>query len=36
LGLRYLWNRKDKLSIRIDIAWGKDTSGLYITIKKAF
>jgi len=36
IGLRYLWNREDKLNIRIDAAWGKDTSGFYITIKEAF
>jgi len=35
-GLRYLWNREDKLNIRIDFAWGKDTSGFYITLKEAF
>ncbi|MBN1223716.1 MAG: BamA/TamA family outer membrane protein, partial [Candidatus Aminicenantes bacterium] len=35
-GIRYLWNREDKLNLRIDIAWGQDTSGFYITIKEAF
>jgi hypothetical protein len=35
-GLRYIWNREDKLNIRIDFAWGQGTSGFYITLKEAF
>ncbi len=36
VGIRYIWNREDKLNIRIDFAWGQDTSGFYITLKEAF
>lgn len=35
-GIRYIWNREDNLNIRIDFAWGKDTTGFYITLKEAF
>jgi len=35
-GIRFLINRKEKLNIRLDFAYGKDTSGMYITIGEAF
>jgi outer membrane protein assembly factor BamA len=35
-GIRYIWNREDKLNIRIDFAWGQGASGFYITLKEAF
>ncbi len=35
-GIRFLINRKEKLNIRLDLAYGKDTSGMYITIGEAF
>jgi outer membrane protein assembly factor BamA len=35
-GVRYLLIEKEKLSLRFDWAWGKGSSGFYITINEAF
>ena len=35
-GIRYLLNPEEKLNIRLDYAFGKDTSGFYITWFEAF
>ena len=35
-GVRYLLIEKEKLSLRFDWAWGKGSSGMYITINEAF
>ncbi len=35
-GLRFLFNKKEKINLRIDYALGKNTSGLYFTIGEAF
>jgi outer membrane protein assembly factor BamA len=36
LGARFMLSKKDKLNVRFDIAWGKNTSGTYLTIGEAF
>ena len=36
LGLRYMINPADRLNIRVDYAWGIESSGLYITFGEAF
>lgn len=36
LGLRYMINPADRLNIRVDYAWGKESTGLYITFAEAF
>ena len=36
LGIRYSINPEEKLNIRFDLAFGKDTSGFYITFLEAF
>ncbi len=36
LGLRYMINTADLLNIRLDYAWGKNSTGLYITFAEAF
>ena len=36
VGLRYMLNTKEKINIRFDVAFGKDTSGFYITMLEAF
>jgi len=35
-GIRFLINQKEKLNIRLDFAYGKNSSGMYITIGEAF
>ncbi len=35
-GLRYLLNKKDKVNIRLDAAFGQHSSGYYFTIGEAF
>ena len=35
-GLRYFLNPEEKLNIRLDLAYGKDSSGFYITLFEAF
>jgi outer membrane protein assembly factor BamA len=35
-GLRYLVDTKEKLTVRIDFALGKDSSGLYFAVEEAF
>ena len=35
-GLRYFLNPEEKLNIRLDFAYGKDSSGFYITMFEAF
>lgn len=36
LGLRFMVNKDEKVNIRLDYAWGKDTSGYYLEITEAF
>ena len=36
LGLRILINKKERIHIRLDAGFGKDTSGFYLTIGEAF
>ncbi|MCP4146405.1 MAG: BamA/TamA family outer membrane protein [bacterium] len=35
-GLRFLFDKKENIWIRIDFAWGNDTSGFYFSIHEAF
>ncbi len=35
-GLRFRVNRRDKLNIRLDVAYGRNSTGLYITFGEAF
>jgi len=35
-GLRYLFNRGEKLNLRMDFGWGDESSGMYITAQEAF
>ena len=35
-GIRYLFSRDEKMNIRLDFAYGKDSYGMYITIGEAF
>ena len=35
-GIRFLINQNEKLNIRLDFAYGKNSSGMYITIGEAF
>ena len=36
LGLRFMINKEEKVNIRLDYAWGKETSGFYLEITEAF
>ncbi|AHM60513.1 outer membrane protein [Flammeovirgaceae bacterium 311] len=36
LGLRFLVNKAERVNIRLDYGWGKDTSGFYLEITEAF
>ncbi len=36
LGLRFLINEAERVNIRLDYGWGKDTSGFYLEITEAF
>jgi outer membrane protein assembly factor BamA len=36
VGLRFLFNKKEKINIRADIGFGKDTNGIYFSIEEAF
>jgi hypothetical protein len=35
-GLRYVVNRRDGTTLRLDLAWGRSSFGLYVTAKEAF
>jgi outer membrane protein assembly factor BamA len=35
-GLRYVINKRDGTTVRLDMAWGKESFGLYITAQEAF
>jgi len=35
-GLRYLFNLQEKINLRLDMGYGKNTSGIYITFGEAF
>jgi outer membrane protein assembly factor BamA len=35
-GLRFLFNEKEKINLRCDIGFGKDTNGVYFGIEEAF
>jgi len=35
-GIRYLFSREEKMNLRLDFGYGKDSSGIYITIGEAF
>jgi outer membrane protein assembly factor BamA len=36
LGLRFLFSPEERINLRLDWAWGKDTSGMYINLMEAF
>lgn len=36
LGIRYVFSQTEKLTLRLDFAWGKDSSGFYFTAAEAF
>jgi outer membrane protein assembly factor BamA len=36
IGLRFLFNKEEKINLRVDLGLGKDTSGLYFGIEEAF
>jgi outer membrane protein assembly factor BamA len=36
VGLRFLFNEKEKINVRCDIGFGKDTNGIYFSIEEAF
>mgnify|MGYP001596689485 CR=1 FL=1 len=35
-GLRYVLNKRDGTTVRLDLAWGQATFGLYLTAQEAF
>ena len=35
-GLRYVVNKRDGTTLRLDLAWGRACFGLYVTAKEAF
>jgi hypothetical protein len=35
-GLRYMVNKRDGTTLRLDLAWGRASFGLYVTAKEAF
>ncbi len=35
-GLRYVVNKRDGTTLRLDVAWGRSSFGLYVTAKEAF
>jgi hypothetical protein len=35
-GLRYVINKRDGATVRLDLAWGQESFGLYITAREAF
>ena len=35
-GLRYVINKRDGTTVRLDMAWGQESFGLYITAQEAF
>lgn len=35
-GLRYVINKRDSATVRLDLAWGQGSFGLYITAREAF
>lgn len=36
LGMRVVINKAERVNIRLDYGWGKDTSGFYLEITEAF
>jgi outer membrane protein assembly factor BamA len=36
VGIRYLFIREEKINVRFDVGYGKNSSGIYITIGEAF
>ncbi|MBS3819544.1 BamA/TamA family outer membrane protein [bacterium] len=36
VGLRFLFSKEEKITIRLDFGWGKETSGFYFTATEAF
>lgn len=36
MGLRYFWNPKERISLRIDYGIGNNSTGMYITVTEAF
>ncbi len=36
LGLRFFWNPKERISLRLDYGIGNNSSGMYITVTEAF
>jgi hypothetical protein len=35
-GLRYMVNKREGTNLRLDMAWGKESFGLYFTAQEAF
>jgi outer membrane protein assembly factor BamA len=36
IGLRFLFDKKERIQLRMDIGWGKNSSGFYVSIFEAF
>ncbi len=36
VGLRYVFDEKEKLNVRMDLGFGKNTSGIYFSLEEAF
>jgi outer membrane protein assembly factor BamA len=36
IGLRFLFDRKERIQLRIDVGWGKGSSGFYVSVFEAF
>jgi hypothetical protein len=36
LGVRYLWDEREKLKVRLDYGWGNGDSGFYLSLGEAF
>ena len=36
LGLRFLFNRQEKINLRADFGFGQDTRGVYFGLEEAF
>lgn len=36
VGLRYMFNKSEQINLRADVAWGRNTDGINITVEEAF
>jgi outer membrane protein assembly factor BamA len=36
IGLRFLFDRKQRIQLRIDVGWGKNSTGFYVSVFEAF